>query len=435
MTYLETIEWLEGTGMYSKKAGLAQMRRFLELLGSPEKRVPAVHVAGTNGKGTTCALLESMFRASGKKTGLFTSPHLVRYTERIRVNGEEISEENFARLGARVRKAAEALAEEGGAYPTFFMLLTAMGFAYFAEQECDVMVIEVGVGGRLDCTNVLEKPLVTVITSISLDHMKTLGDTIPQIAWEKAGILKPGVPAVAGHNTEEALAVIRARAEEVGAPLYEADKEPAWVLQNDPDGILVATAKYTAGIRLCGNYQVQNLKTALLAAKLLEIPQEAVSEGAKNTAWPGRMQWLPWRGGTDLLLDGAHNSDAAAHLARWCREHLADRDVTLLFSALRRKDVSGVLRELLTDAPFRRIVFARLSDASGMDADEFETVSAPYRGDIPWCAAGSVEEGIALAGKLTGGNGLVVCAGSLYLMGEILKLAEAGREETKDAEV
>ena len=435
MTYLETIEWLEGVGMYSKKAGLDQMRRFLEILGSPEKKVPAVHVAGTNGKGTTCALLESMFRASGKKTGLFTSPHLVRYTERIRVNGEEIPEDEFARLGSRVRKAAEALAAEGEAYPTFFMLLTAMGFTYFAEQGCEVSVIEVGVGGRLDCTNVLEKPLVTVITSISLDHMKTLGDTVPQIAREKAGILKPGVPAVAGHNTEEALEVIRKRADEVGAPLYEADKEPAWVLQNDPDGILVTTGTYTAGIRLCGDYQVQNLKTALLAAKLVGLSREAVAEGAKNTAWPGRMQRMHYGEGTELLLDGAHNSDAAGHLARWCRERLGGRDVTLLFSALRRKDVSGVLRELLSGTPFARIVFARLSDDSGMDADEFAEISAPYRGETPWYAAGSVEEGLRLAGSLTDADGLVVCAGSLYLMGEILKLAETGREETEDAEV
>ena len=413
MTYLETIEWLEGVGMYSKKAGLDQMRRFLEILGSPEKKVPAVHVAGTNGKGTTCALLESMFRASGKKTGLFTSPHLVRYTERIRVNGEEIPEDEFARLGSRVREAAEVLAAEGEAYPTFFMLLTAMGFTYFAEQGCEVSVIEVGVG----------------------DHMKTLGDTVPQIAWEKAGILKPGVPAVAGHNTEEALEVIRKRADEVGAPLYEADKEPAWVLQNDPDGILVATGTYTAGIRLCGDYQVQNLKTALLAAKLLGLSREAVAEGAKNTAWPGRMQRMRYGEGTELLLDGAHNSDAAGHLARWCRERLAGRDVTLLFSALRRKDVSSVLRELLSGAPFARIVFARLSDDSGMDADEFAEIFAPYRGETPWYAADSVEAGLQLAGSLTDADGLVVCAGSLYLMGEILKLTETGREETEDAEV
>ncbi len=428
MTYQESIAWLEGVSLYSQKDGLDNMRRLMERFGDPQESIPAVHVAGTNGKGTTCAFLESMLRTSGKKTGLFTSPHLVRYTERIRVNNQEISEEDFARTAGRVREQAEALQAEGVPHPTFFQLLTAMAFLYFAEQQVDVMVVEVGLGGRLDATNILSKPLVSVITSISYDHVKVLGSTLPAIAGEKAGIIKPGCPVVVGHNKPEVMAVFEEKARETGSPLYEADTVPSQVLQNDEDGISLQQGNMIYRTSLCGDYQVDNLKTALAAAVRIGIPFRDMQQGIRKTQWTGRMQWIAGR--PRMLLEGAHNEEGAERLGIWSREHLAGKDATILFSALRKKDVTSILKALLSDTPFVRIVFAKMQDDSGLTGEEFTEIAKDYLGGRPVFCTESVAEGLKTARENTSPDGLICCCGSLYLVGEVLaELEKAGKAE------
>ena len=428
MTYTESIAWLEGVSLYSKKDGLENMKRLMERFGDPQDRIPAVHVAGTNGKGTTCAFLESMLRTSGKKTGLFTSPHLVRYTERIRVNNQEISEEDFARIAGRVREQAESLQAEGIPHPTFFQLLTAMAFLYFEEQQTDVMVIETGLGGRLDATNILKKPLVSVITSISLDHMSVLGNTLPAIAGEKAGIIKPDCPVVVGHNSPEVMQVFTDKAKETGSPLYEADTVPSQVLQNDESGISLQQGNMIYRTSLCGDYQVDNLKTALAAAVRIGIPYRDMQQGVRKTQWIGRMQWIPGR--PRMLLEGAHNQEGAERLGVWSREHLQGRDVTLVFSALRKKDVASILNALLTDSPFVRVIFAKMQDDSGLTGEEFEAIAKDYLGTRPLVCADSVTEALKTAREQTAPDGLICCCGSLYLVGEILaELEEAAKND------
>lgn len=425
MTYQECIEWLEGVSLYGKKDGLTNMLQLMEEFGNPQEKIPAIHVAGTNGKGTTCALLNRILMETGRRTGMYTSPHLVRYTERIRVNDQEISEEDFARIGTAVRAAAEKMESDGKIHPTFFQLMTAIAFLYFAEQGAEILVMEVGVGGRLDATNIISKPLVCVIASVSLDHTKVLGSTIPEIAAEKAGILKSGCPVVMAHNRPEAAQVIRARAQELHCPLYEADGLSCEVLRSDETGISIRCGNLLAETSLCGDYQVQNLKTALTVCQVLKLPQEAVESGVRKTHWRGRMQWIHSEEYADLLLEGAHNEEGAQALGLWCRRHLQKRDVTLIFSALRKKDVRSVLRALLTDTPVQRIIFARMQEGAGMEEEEFLDLVRDYAQAREIFTATSAGQALELAySKTQKNNGIIICAGSLYLVGEMLALLE-----------
>ncbi|MBQ7063611.1 MAG: bifunctional folylpolyglutamate synthase/dihydrofolate synthase [Firmicutes bacterium] len=422
MNYSESINWIEGVTAYGRKDGLVNMFQLMERLGNPQERVPAIHVAGTNGKGTTCAVLASMLRAKGLNVGLYTSPHLVDYTERIRINGEPVSKKTFAALATRVRTAAEAMQREGLQYPAFFQILTAMAFVHFAAQALDFMVIEVGMGGRLDATNILRQPVASVITSISLDHTKTLGNTIAAIAGEKAGIIKPGVPVVVCHNSEEAMQVFRGKAAECGAPLYSADDLDYRILQNTETGILLESGGSEFRMPLAGNYQVQNLKTALTAARRVLAPAIGLTEqemmrGVAETRWEGRMQWLTYLD-RRILVEGAHNQEGAEGLGQWMREHLADRDITLVFSALRKKDVSAILSGLLTRTPVKRVIFSPLRYEGGMTMEEFITMLPAGSPDVT--AARGIRDALRKAARLTDPEGVIVCAGSLYLAGEVL---------------
>ena len=424
MTYQETIKWLEGVSLYGKKDGLTNMFQLMEELGNPHEKLQVVHVAGTNGKGTTCALLSGMLQAYGQKVGMFTSPHLVRYTERIRVNNCEIAPEEFARLAARVRAAAEKMEAEGKLHPTFFQLITAIAFLHFANEGVDTVVLEVGVGGRLDATNIVAKPLVSVIASISLDHTKVLGETIPAIAGEKAGIIKAGCPVVVCHNSDEAMQVFREKTDALGCPLYEADGLEYQVLSNDETGIALQVEDMVVKTHLCGDYQVENLKTALTAAKVLGIPAEAVVNGVVRTNWSGRMQRIAYEEHADLLLEGAHNEEGAAALGQWSRKHLTGTDTTLVFSALRKKDITSILNGLFIDTPFQRIIFARMDYDGGLSEEEFLVMAQPWLVGKEVEMVESVEKALALAYQVTAQDGLVLCAGSLYLVGEVLGLLE-----------
>lgn len=424
MNYQECVEWLESVSLYGKKDGLRNMYQLMEELGNPEEGLPVVHVAGTNGKGTTCALLDSMLRKSGKRVGLFTSPHLIRYTERIRIDGAEIETERFAEIGARVRAAAEKMEREGKAHPTFFQLVTAIALVYFAEEKIEVAVLEVGVGGRLDATNIVKAPLCSVIASISLDHTKTLGSTIAEIAGEKAGIMKAGCPVILAHNRPEAMEVFLRHAEELKCPVYLADDLAAEILQNDEKGIRLAIDGLEIHTSLCGDYQVENLKTALCAAKTLGIPEEAIRRGVEEARWRGRMQWIEEEGRADLLLEGAHNEEGAQALGQWCRHHLRGRDVTLLFSAMRKKDISSMLEGLLRDAPFRRIIFAPMRDEAGLVPEEFGEAISPFKERFVIETERNVPAGLSRAREETKPEGLILCAGSLYLVGEVLECLE-----------
>lgn len=411
MTEFENaVRWLEDVPRYGQKDGLHNMRRLMERFGHPEQGLKVIHVAGTNGKGSCCAMLQQILVESGFRTGLYTSPHLVDYCERIRIGRERIPRTEFVRLLDRVRAENDALVEEGYPHATFFEFLTAMAFLYFAEQQVDYVVLEVGVGGRLDATNIIERPLVSLITSISLDHTKTLGDTLELIAAEKAGIMKPGCPVVCAANPSEVRQVFRRTAAERGCLLLMAGDTP----------------DYTTSLK--GDYQQENTAAVETVVDVLRmqgvpIPEPAVADGLWNVRWPGRMQEIrvPGPGGREsvLLLEGAHNPDAAERLGDYITRR--KEPALLLFGALSKKDTFGVLKGLLRAQPYiRGIQLVPIEGADCLSRGEMARMLEELDCALPWMAYANVDEALDIALD----EPYTVVAGSLYLVGEVLKALE-----------
>ncbi|NLG25591.1 MAG: bifunctional folylpolyglutamate synthase/dihydrofolate synthase, partial [Clostridiales bacterium] len=337
-TAAQAIGWINGLRYAGEKHGLDNMRRLLSDLGDPQKGLKMAHVAGTNGKGSTCAMLERMLRENGLKTGLYTSPYLMRFNERMRVNGAPIDDATLVRLASRVREAAEALVARG-VRPTTFELGTALAFLYFREAAVDAAVIEVGLGGRLDPTNVIE-PAACLIAPIGMDHTRLLGDTPEQIALEKAGIIKPGVPVAIACQPDGVRAVLRAAAQERGAPLTDLCEHEARNLRETARGAAFELDGLPVEINLAGRHQVGNAGLAIAGVRLLKeaglpIDIDRALFGIRRAVWPGRLEWA----GEDVLLDGAHNPHGAAALVVYLQTWLAGREVVPVVGMMRDKAI------------------------------------------------------------------------------------------------
>ena len=347
MTYRESIQFLYSLGNELKpgaKFGLEQIRLLLEALGSPERGQRFVHVAGTNGKGSTCAMIASVLRKAGFRTGLYTSPHLQEPTERINVDGEPVSEAEFASAFDRVHAAAEELLRRGELehHPSYFETVTAMAFLIF-EERCDVVVLEVGLGGRLDATNVVE-PELCVITPVSYDHEAYLGTTIESIAAEKAGILKSGFPVVMASQLPEAEQVIVARAQELGCPLIRVADTPISDVKVTPWGSSFTFEGFVSECGLAGRHQVENARAAILACRQLGIQVSAIQDGVKAARWAGRLEFVQHK--PEFVLDGAHNPAGAAALASYIGEFWSERPVWIVYGAMRDKAIEEVTDQL-----------------------------------------------------------------------------------------
>ena len=399
MTYSDSVQFLYALGNEIKTArlGLGRIRAVLGALGNPERAGRVVHVAGTNGKGSTCAMIEAGLRAAGVRTGLFTSPHLVEPTERIQIDGRPVTPHQFCRAFETVRRAADSLDLDGP--PTYFETVTAMGFWLFRECGVQTAVVEVGLGGRLDATNVVA-PALTVITPIDFDHEAFLGNTIQAIAGEKAGILKPGAPAVFARQRPEAEAVIESRAAQLGVRVRRAVEFVIRDLEVDARG-----SRFN-GIEcpLPGEHQVDNAVAAILALEELGAPPEGIAE----TRWPGRLEYVAPN--PDILLDGAHNPAGARALARYLERFAPHRKRWMIYGAMRDKsveEIAGILfplaGELILTAPVstRALRPEALAEMAG-------------RGRI----APSVKDALDLARRQADAEDLVVITGSLFLVGE-----------------
>jgi dihydrofolate synthase/folylpolyglutamate synthase len=417
MTYSDAIEFLYGLRWFGAKFGLSSTFKLAELAGNPQRQLRFVHVAGTNGKGSTCAMLESVYRAAGLRVGLFTSPHLVAFGERIQVNRRPIGEPEVARLAAKLRQWVEQF--PAAEHPTFFEVVTVMALLHFAAQQCDLVVWETGLGGRLDATNIVT-PLASVITNIQYDHQQWLGETLADIASEKAGIIKPGVPVVTGAEAPEALEVIAAKAREQNAPLTIITPADA---QRPPLDRL--------HLPLLGRHQKANAAAAAAAARVMasQIPvsDPTLCAGLGRVRWAGRLQLATLPSGQKLLLDGAHNVGGAEMLASALEDYFAPAKPALVLGILRDKDWAAMCRIL---APLAgRILLAPVH--SERTAEPRALAEACRRANPQI----SVTEFPSLAAALadTASDGFVTIAGSLYLIGEAMELlhlspAKAGRE-------
>lgn len=359
MNYPESVEYLYALGneIRTAKLGLERMALVAAAMRNPERKFRVVHVAGTNGKGSTSAMIASGLRAAGNKVGLFTSPHLVEPTERIVVDGQPVTAEEFAEAFAQVHRVAERMLAAGtlDAHPTYFETVTLMGFWWFAKQQVDWAVVEVGLGGRLDATNIVT-PQLCVITPVDYDHEAWLGKSLDSIAWEKAGILKAGVPAVIAPQRVVARDVIQRRAETVFAPVLDSSAWPVAELEIDANGSHFLTASLRIDCPLAGEHQVENARTAAVALNALNLTPEQIRAGIAAAQWPGRLELVARA--PDIYLDGAHNPAGARALAAYITRFHKGRRVGLIYGAMRDKsveEIAGVLfplaDELILTAP------------------------------------------------------------------------------------
>lgn len=414
------LEALYGLERRRDKLGLEGERALLAALGNPHESFRAVHVAGTNGKGSVCALVERVLREAGHRTGLYTSPHLVDFRERIRVNGQWADEDALA---ARL-DAIQALPE--GRDRTFFEVATALGFAHFAQERVEWGVVEVGLGGRLDCTNVL-RPEVCAITSIGLDHAEILGETHEQIAAEKAGILEPGVPCVSGVEHDTASPVIARLARERGAPLVQArDVVHVAETQYGPWGTRLAVeiepwGAFRLSLALLGRHQVENARVALavlreLTQRGVRIPLDAVRAGFAATRWPGRLEPCP--AVRRLWWDGAHNLDGVRRMAHAWRDELElEPPVAMVFAVARDKDARGMLARLHGLAPAAPLWVTRSRSERAAGTDVLAALATGLGADVRTAAdvPSAVRE--ALESRR---DGRVLLCGSLFAVGEAM---------------
>jgi dihydrofolate synthase/folylpolyglutamate synthase len=369
MNYPDSVRFLYSLGNELKSAmfGLSRIRATLEALGSPHLRCRFVHIAGTNGKGSTSAMVESALRAQGVRTGLFTSPHLSQPTERIRIQGEPVSAERFAQAFDRVHAAVGRLLDTGSidVHTSYFETVTAMAFLIFAQEKVDRVVLEVGLGGRLDATNVVQ-PELCVVTPVDFDHEAYLGRSLEAIAGEKAGILKPGVPAVFARQRPAAEQVLTARAGELECTVTRTSDWTLRELSLDPDGsafLLSGERELRIRCPLAGEHQVENAVTAAAALVRLGVPSSSIERGIAAARWPGRMERICAT--PEIILDGAHNPAGARALAAHIDRFYSGRRVRLIYGAMRDKavgEMSGILfpraQEVILTAPLQARAFS-----------------------------------------------------------------------------
>ena len=426
MTYQEAEAYINDTPRFTTKNTLENTKAVLEKMGHPERRMKLIHVAGSNGKGSVCAYLSSILTTAGKQTGLFTSPHLVDINERFQINQENVSNELFLEAFEAVMDMVHTLLKEQPdtfAHPTFFELLFLMGIYIFDKANMEYVVLETGLGGRFDATNVIEHPLISVITSISLEHTEYLGDTCAKIAGEKAGIIKEGCPVVYGGTREDVSEVIEAYAAQMHSRAYAIRPEMYKILMNTHKTIdfSMDTGYYEpmdVSIDSVAEYQIMNAMEAVTAAEVMDIglTEEDIHRGMERMHWQGRMETvLP-----GVILDGAHNDSGVEEFVKTARKFQKDTKLTLLFSCVKEKDYDGMIRTICESLDFESVVVTQIDSYRQVPSEELAQIFRKYT-TRPVEEISFIDDAFDEAMKRKG-DGMLFCVGSLYLVGSLKSL-------------
>lgn len=422
MNYTGAVDYIETIPKFTVKHPPEHTRELLSRLGNPQEGIKIIHVAGTNGKGSVCAYLNAMLLAGGKKTGLFTSPHLVRINERFQINGEDVSDEQFLNAFLKVEKAAKEYEAEGEGHPSYFETLFLMGMLIFKEAGVEYLVMETGLGGRLDATNVVEKPLACIITSISRDHTEYLGDTLEAIAGEKAGIIKAGVPVIYDASQPGPASVIAAKAKEMGSPAWPMEPSFYEMKTQSREGITFTFAypggeKAELAIPYVAKYQMMNASLAFYTMHILQdvhdIPKNVLAEGLSKIKWPCRMEMAA----PGVIIDGAHNEDGIAQFVSTAGYFAKENEITILFTAVADKHYHEMIGEICEGIHPSHVVATQIDGSRVVPA---EVLAEDFRkaGCTDVCAEPEIGAAYEKAlGKK--GSGMLFCVGSLYLAGEL----------------
>lgn len=422
MNYTEAVDYIETIPKFTVKHPPEHTRELLSRLGNPQEGIKIIHVAGTNGKGSVCAYLNAMLLAGGKKTGLFTSPHLVRINERFQINGEDVSDEQFLNAFLKVEKAAKEYEAEGEGHPSYFETLFLMGMLIFKEAGVEYLVMETGLGGRLDATNVVEKPLACIITSISRDHTEYLGDTLEAIAGEKAGIIKAGVPVIYDASQPGPASVIAAKAKEMGNPAWPMEPSFYEMKTQSREGITFTFAypggeKAELAIPYVAKYQMMNASLAFYTMHILQdvhdIPKNVLAEGLSKIKWPCRMEMAA----PGVIIDGAHNEDGIAQFVSTAGYFAKENEITILFTAVADKHYHEMIGEICEGIHPSHVVATQIDGSRVVPA---EVLAEDFRkaGCTDVCAESEIGAAYEKALEKKG-SGMLFCVGSLYLAGEL----------------
>lgn len=433
MNYTEAVSYIEEVPKFTKKNKPENTLELVRRLGHPERGMKVIHVAGTNGKGSVCAFLSSILTRAGKKTGLFTSPHLVDLTERFQIDQVPVDHDSFTAAFARVKAEVDGMIADGYAHPAYFELLFAAGLLIFEQAGVEYLVLETGLGGRLDATNLVEHPLVCILTTISLDHMEYLGDTVSLIAGEKAGIIKEGVPVIYDGRNPESEKVILEQAAKMHAPAFryddsmceiigKTDKSIDFILNcrydkknTEPAAVLYDKVEVT--VPYLAEYQVVNSSLAMMALRVIDpkrtVSDETVVRGIRKTRWQGRMETVM----PDVVFDGAHNADGIREFIRTVKSVRQRRPVSLLFSAVVEKEYEKMIQTICESVDLSSVVVTQIEGARVVPADTLADVFRKYtKAEV--ASKPDVREAFSEALSRRG-DSMLFCAGSLYLIGEL----------------
>ena len=415
MTYKEALDYIHSVERFGSRPGLSRITELLEKLGEPHKDMKFVHIAGTNGKGSCAAMCASILKTAGYKTGLFTSPYIFRFNERMQINGKQIEDEVLAEVVEKVKPAADAMED----HPTEFELMTAAAMLWYKQEKCDIVVLEVGLGGRFDATNIIDSPEVAIIMNIGLDHVSVLGDNVEQIAFEKSGIIKPGCDVVLYQQDEAVSEVIRRRCDEEDAKLHVAD---FGAIKPEFDSLMGQSFKYKGEIYalpLLGSHQLKNAAVVLEAVEVLrargwKLEQSDVEHGIYAVSWPGRFELI--NDEPEFIVDGGHNPQCAQSVRDNLLHYFPGVPRVLLVGVLKDKDFEN-LADILDEAADEYVCISP-NNPRALPAGELAASLEKYGKKVSVCD--SIEDGVETAMDIAAArNGMVCAVGSLYSVGDI----------------